>query len=102
MAKKSLKQIANEQIASIRTASDEAKIKELLVDLMGRNTPSFRQWQLILSCLFEKKFSDKNMLYLMYNLAVTKAVKQENISFQRQKKFSDWFWKKYKKLDNLK
>jgi hypothetical protein len=98
MRKKLLKELVNEQIASIRTASDEIKIKELLVSLMGRNTPTFRQWQVVLSCLFEKKFSDKHVLYLMYTLAGMK-VKQENISFAREKEFSDWFWANYKKQE---
>jgi len=96
MRKKSLKELVNEQIASIRTASDEAKIKELLVKLMGRNTPTFRQWQSILSCLFEKKFSHKDTFYTAYVLAGMKA-KQEKISSNRERKFSDWFWSNYKK-----
>jgi hypothetical protein len=96
-----MRKAVSDEISLLRKTEDPSLQGEILVSLMGRNTPTFRQWRRVLWWLFKKKFADRNTLYTIYQLAIIKAneegnrirSRQKREEFQgRQRKFSDWFW----------
>lgn len=102
-----MRKAVSDKISLLRKAENSSLQGEILVSLMGRNTPTFRQWRKVLWWLFKKKFNDRGVLYTTYELAGMKAKEEEGrirsqqkrTEFQmRQKEFSDWFWNQYNQL----
>jgi len=93
--------VIKKQIAIVKNEKDEGKIKQAIAELMRFNSPTFWQWKKVLKRLFRKKFSDRHFIYSIYVMACQK-IKETKIPSKIAREFSDWFWKKYKKLYNLK
>lgn len=93
--------VIKKQIAIVKNEKDEGKIKQAIVELMRFNSPTFWQWKKVLKSLFRKRVSDRHFIYQVYVMACRK-IKENKIPFKVEREFSDWFWKRYKKLYNLK
>ncbi len=95
----------SERISLLKKANTPAAIGEIVVALLSHNTPSFRQWRRVLWILFQKRYSDKNAIYTIYEMAGVKA-KEERTHIRSQQKlwefqkreseFRDWFWDYYR------
>jgi len=89
--------VIKKHISIIKSEKDEGKIKQAIGELMRFNSPTFWQWKKVLKRLFWKRFSDRDFMYDIYVMACRK-IKETKIPPKIESEFSDWFWKKYKKL----